>query len=218
MILWIFREQRSGGTGFTSLIANRLNRIDKFVNSYPEDIESVKNISDPENYVFSTHSFNFIEIMNSYTKPVTLIRCTRRDKVEKCLSYLIAKYRISRIGTKNDPWNIMRTDNVSEYTSWLNALEPTFFTKVEIYNYLRHCTEMNQYWESYASSYQNCTVFYEDICTDIGVDLPMIGLTSLSLTNDDTTTIKMPSYKEQLCTNYDMVSRWVSEYYLENRI
>ena len=137
MILWIFREQRSGGTGFTSLIANRLNRIDKFVNSYPEDIESVKNISDPENYVFSTHSYNFIEIMNSYTKPVTLIRCTRRDKVEKCLSYLIAKYRISRIGKKTNAWNIMRTDNLSEYTSRLDALEPTFFTKVEIYNYLR---------------------------------------------------------------------------------
>jgi hypothetical protein len=67
MIIWIFREQRVGGTGFTSLIANRLNRIDKFVDSYPEDIETVKNISDPKNYVFSTHSFNFIEIMNSYT-------------------------------------------------------------------------------------------------------------------------------------------------------
>ena len=218
MIIWIFREPRCGGTAFTDLVANQLNRIDKFVGRYPEDIEPVKNISDPENYVFSTHSYNLIETMDSFNKPVTLIRCTRRDKVEKCLSYLIAKYRISRIGKKTYPWNIMRTDDLSEYTAQVATLEPTFFTKVEVYNYLRHCTEMNQYWENYASLYQNCTVFYEDICTDIGVDLPMIGLTSLSITNDDSLTIKMPSYKEQICTNYEMVSRWVSEYYLENRI
>jgi hypothetical protein len=77
---------------------------------------------------------------------------------------------------------------------------------------------MNQYWESYAASYQNFTVFYEDLCTDTGVDLPMLGLTSLSITDDDTITIKMPSYKEQICINYDMVSRWISKYYSENRI
>ena len=83
MIIWIFREQRSGSTAFTNLVANQLNRIDKFVGRYPEDIETVKNISDPENYVFSTHSYNFIEIMNSFNKPVVLIRCARQDKIER---------------------------------------------------------------------------------------------------------------------------------------
>jgi hypothetical protein len=218
MIVWIFREQRSGSTAFTSLVANQLNRIDKFV-KYPEDIELVKNIPNPEDYVFSSHFYNFIEIMNSFDKPVMLIRCARKDKIERCMSYLIAKYKAKQIVNDINPWNIIRNKGgMEDYKTLMAKIEPTVFSKKEIYNYLRYCTEMNQYWESYAASYQNCTVFYEDLCTDTGVDLPMLGLTSLSITNDDTITIKMPSYKEQICINYDMVSRWISEYYSENRI
>jgi LPS sulfotransferase NodH len=217
MIVWIFREQRSGSTALTSLIANRLNRIDKFVR-YPEDIDMVKNIPNPEDYVFSTHFYNFIEMMDSYDKPVMLIRCARKDKIERCISYLIAKYKAKQIINDINPWNIIRKEGMSDHETFMSNIEPTVFSKKEIYNYLQYCTEMNQYWESYAASYQNCTVFYEDLCTDIGVDLPMLGLTSLSITTDDTLTIKMPSYKEQICINYDMVSRWISEYYSENRI
>jgi hypothetical protein len=218
MIVWIFREQRSGSTAFTSLVANQLNRIDKFVR-YPEDIELVKNIPNPEDYVFSSHFYNFIEIMNLFDKPVTLIRCARKDKIERCMSYLIAKYKAKQTVNDINPWNIIRNkDGMADYKTLMSKIEPTVFSKKEIYNYLQYCTEMNQYWESYAASYQNCTVFYEDLCTDTGVDLPMLGLTSLSITNDDTITIKMPSYKEQICINYDMVSRWISEYYSENRI
>jgi hypothetical protein len=216
-IIWIFREQRSGSTAFASLVASRLNKIHKFVR-YPEDIEMVKSIPNPEDYVFSTHFYNFIEIMDVFDKPVTLIRCARRDRIERCLSYLIGKHRISKIMKKSNPWNIMRTDSPADYTSFVDALEPTIFTKAEIYNYLQHCTEMNQYWESHAALYQNHTVFYEDLCTDIGVDIPIIDLSSLNITGDDSVTIKMPSYKEQICINHDMVSRWIEEYYSENRI
>ena len=217
MIVWIFREQRSGSTAFTSLVANRLNRIDKFVR-YPEDIELVKNIPNPEDYVFSTHFYNFIEMMNSVDKPITLIRCARKDKIERCISYLVAKYKAKQIINDINPWNIIRKEGMLDHETFMSKIEPTVFSKKEIYNYLQYCTEMNQYWESYAASYQNFTVFYEDLCTDTGVDLPMLGLTSLSITDDDTITIKMPSYKEQICINYDIVSRWISKYYSENRI
>jgi hypothetical protein len=217
MIVWIFREQRSGSTAFASLIANRLNRIDKFVR-YPEDIDVVKNIPNPEDYVFSTHFYNFIEMMNSYDEPVMLIRCARKDKIERCISYLIAKYKAKQIVNNINPWNINRVTGIADHETFMNNIKPTVFSKKEIYNYLQYCTEMNQYWQNHVEPYQHCTVFYEDLCTDNGVDLPILGLTSLSLNSEDSTTIKMPSYKEQICINYDMVSRWITEYYLENAI
>jgi hypothetical protein len=214
MIVWIFREQRSGSTAFTSLIASRLNRTVKLISRYPEDIETVKNISDPENYVFSTHSYNFIEIMNSFNKPVVLIRCARQDKIERCISLLIAMYKTKRAKIGDNVWNIMRYP--SEYENFTANIEPTVFTKKEVYKYLQYHTEINQHWENNAASYENCTVFYEDLCTDTGVDLPMLGLTSLSITTDESSTIKLPTdYKKQLCLNYDMVARWITEYYSE---
>ena len=218
-IVWIFREQRSGSTAFANLVANQLNRIDKFVR-YPEDIELVKNIANPENYVFSTHFYNFLEIMDSFDKPVMVIRCARKDKIERCISYLIAKYRSKQIVDTNSPWNIFRgEDSTLDYKNVMTDIEPTVFSKKEIYNYLRHCTEMNQCWESHSVLYQNCTVFYEDLCTDIGVDIPMIGLHSLNIIHDDSMTIQLPhSYKKHVCVNYDMVTRWIEEYYSENRI
>jgi LPS sulfotransferase NodH len=216
MIVWIFREQRSGSTAFTSLIASRLNRIDRFVGRYPDDIETIKNISDPENYVFSSHSYDFIEIMNSFNKPVVLIRCARQDKIERCISFLIAKYKTKRAKHGDDAWNIMRSSSPSEYKNFTASIQPMIFTKKEVYNYLQHHTEINQYWENNAASYQNCTVFYEDLCTVTGVDLPMLGLTSLSIATDESSTIKLPDYKKQVCLNYDMVVRWITEYYSEN--
>ena len=218
MIVWIFREQRSGSTAFTNLIANRLNRIDKFIGRYPEDIETVKNISNPENYVFSTHSFEFIEIMNSFDKPVVMIRCTRQDKIERCISYLIAKYKTKRAKHGDNVWNIVRSSVPSEYKNFATKIEPMLFTKKEVHNYLRYHTETNQYWENNTALYQNCTVFYEDLCTDAGVDLPILGLTSLSIATDESLTIKLPDYKKQVCLNYDMVARWITEYYLENEV
>ena len=218
-IIWIFREQRSGSTALTGLIAERLNRMDKFV-QYPEDsIEAVKSIPNPEDYIFSTHDYNFIEIMDSYDQPVTLIRCARKDRVERCISYLIAKYKaLMKHKTKFGAWNLLRSDDLSEYKNFLAGIEPTVFTKKEVYNYLDCCTERNRYWNLYASSYQNYTVFYEDLCTDTGVDIPALGLTSLNIINDDSPTVKQPSdYKKQICINYDMVVCWINEYYSENR-
>jgi hypothetical protein len=217
-VIWIFREQRSGSTAFANLVANRLNKIHKFVR-YPQDIELVESITNPENYVFSTHFYNFMEIMNVFNHPIVLIRCARKNKVERCLSYLIGKHRAKKGLIKKNIWNIMRIDEQSEYTNFIDEMGTTVFSKKEIYNYLQYCTKMNQYWELYAPRYQNCTVFYEDLCTAAGVDIPILGLSSINILNDETVTIKLPySYKEKICLNYDMVTRWIEEYYAENTI
>jgi len=214
MIVWIFRQPRSGSTAFTSLIANRLNRINKFVR-YPEDLDVVKNIPNPEDYVFSTHCYDFMEIMNLFDKPVVLIQCLRQDKIECCISSLIAKYR-TNYGA--NVWNILRRSDPSEYENFTAGIEPMIFPKKEVYNYLQYHTKVNQYWQEHAAPYQNCTIFYEDLCTDNGVDVPMLGLTSLSIATDESLTVKLPDYKKQVCLNYDMVAGWITEYCLKNEL
>ncbi len=214
-IIWIFKEPRSGSTAFTNEVANRLNRIEKLV-IYPKDIETVKNIPNPEDYVFSTHSYDFIEIMNSFSKPVVLIRCARQDKIERCISYLIGKYKTRRPIPGVEFWNINRSSDPTEYNNFIDSIEPTVFNKKEIYTHLNYNTKTNQYWESHKDLHQTCTVFYEDLCTDAGVDIPMLNLTAVNITNDNSATIKLPAaYKKQLCLNYDMVVRWITEYYSE---
>ncbi len=216
MIVWIFKDPRSGSTAFTNLVANRLNRTEVFLGSYPRDIEIVKNISNPEDFIFTTHSYDFLEIMSSFDQPVTLIRCSRRDKLERCLSFLIATHKSKRLRHESGSWNIMRDNASSGLNNFTDGIVPTVFTKKEVYDQLRYHTEINQYWENSISSYQNCTVFYEDLCTDTGVDLPNLSLTSLSIATDDSLTIKLPYDKKQICLNYDMVARWVTEYGIEN--
>jgi hypothetical protein len=180
-------------------------------------MQIIKNIPDPENYVFSSHSYDFIELMNTFNQPVVLIRCARQDKVERCISLLISRYKNKKINPKATVWNIMRnSSDLDEYKNFVTNSEPTTFTKKEVYNHLQYHTTINRYWENNASLYQNCTVFYEDLCTDAGVDLPMLGLTSVSIATEESSTIKLPNYKKQVCLNYDMVARWVKEYCLEN--
>jgi hypothetical protein len=215
-VVWIFKDPRSGSTAFTNLVSNRLNRIEKFLGGHTKDIELIKHILNPEDYVFCTHSYDFIEIMNLFDKPPILVRCTRQDKLESCLSFLIATYKTKRIRHEDFSWNIMRSD-VSAHNNFIDGIEPTIFTKKEVYSYLQYQTKINQYWENKVSLYQNCTVFYEDLCTDIGVDLPALGLTSLSIATTDSVTIKIPDYKKQVCLNYDMISNWVTEYYTEHK-
>jgi hypothetical protein len=218
MIVWIFREQRSGSTAFTNLVANRLNRAELFLDPRRNDIEMIKNIPYPERYVFSTHhSYDLTEIMNLHDKPVTLIRCARKDKIERCLSYLIIQYKNARERPETRSRSIRRTNLPFEYDSFIANIEPTTFTKKEIYNYLQDHAALDQYWKNCTVLYQTCTVFYEDLCTERGVDLPMLGLNSLNIINDDSATVKLPNdYKKQVCLNYDMVVRWITEYYSEN--
>ena len=218
-VVWILREMRSGSTAFTSLVAGHLNRAHNEFVSYPLDIDIVKNVDNPEDYLFSTHSYDFLEIMDTFDKPVTLIRCARRDRVERCISYLFIKHRIKRFPKTHfhNQWNVKRNDTEG-YQNFLSEIsEPTVFTKKEIYNYLSYWTRMNHCWERYSSLYQNQTVYYEDLCTSEGVSIPILGLDSLSISGDHAATIKFPEfYKKQNCLNYDMVEHWINEYYREN--
>ena len=71
--------------------------------------------------------------MNLFDKPVTLIRCARKDKIERCMSYLIAKYKTKQIVNNINPWNIIRNKGgIADYKTFMSKVEPTIFSKKEI--------------------------------------------------------------------------------------
>ena len=211
MIVWILREPRSGSTAFSDHVAKHLNRTHKFV-QYPSDLNEVLNTRNPEDYVFSSHSFNFLEIMESYPDPVLLIRCTRRDKTDQCISYLLGQWINNAVDNTQRFWNIKRDNSLNTNIKTFENAEPTFFTKKDVAGCLTYYSKMETNWNRYSSAHQNFTVFYEDLCL-AGVDVPPIGLHSYRITTQDSFTLKLPDYKDKLCLNHGMIRNWINEHY-----
>ena len=208
-IVWIFGEARTSSTNFFKKVASHLNR-EYFDVVTPELIEDAFNVANPKKYVFFTHAFPLLERMAVYNDHLILIRCTRKDKAEQFLSQFCTSWVNQHLPDIDRFWNIESKDEFDRKSKILNSVEPTVFTKKQVFDYLGHCSTKDQYWNRIASDYNNATVFYEDLCSS-GVHIPSINF-SYKLT-DDAFTIKLPSYKERLCLNHNMVRRWVDEYY-----
>ena len=210
-IVWIIAEPRTGSTSFSKKVAEHLGR-QYFFADQPNQVEEALAIQDPKNYVLYTHSFNVLERMNVYTDPVLLIRCTRKDKAEQCLSHLCTGWINRRLTEGDQFWNIESEDDFDSKLKILNSIEPTVFTKHQVFNYLDHCASKEKLWNSIVTRYDNHTIFYEDLCS-AGIDIPAINL-QYKL-QDGSATIKFPLYKERLCLNHQMVRKWVDEYYAQ---
>lgn len=206
MIIWVFREQRSGSTAFVEKLAHLLGRQNVMVEAN-NPIDNVINLENPQDYLFSTHQFDLLEQVDQlYTEPVLLIRCTRKDKVEQCLSLLIVRW--ANFGRQEDQlqYNLKASDHENVFES----ASPTIFTKAAVANYFNQVATIDTFWNTYAQNHLNLTVYYEDLCSS-GVNLFPLGINNLTIA-DDSYTIKLPnSYKDRLCINHAMVRRWASE-------
>lgn len=208
-IVWVFREPRSGSTALTDHITNHLNRTHLFVD-LPLPVQKILNISNSTEYVFSTHSFELLELMEKYSGLVTLVRCSRKDKAEQCLSHLLVKWMNNKVESNDHFWNMYRDGTLSETISTFDNAEPTIFTKKQVMEYIDYLNSIDEYWNRLAKHYENITVFYEDMCS-CGVSIPSLGIESFSIITEESSTIKIPQYKERLCLNHEMVKRWIQE-------
>ena len=208
-IIWIFGEARSGSTAFSKKVASHLNR-QYFDADTPKLHETALSIENPNKYVFFTHSFFLLERMNVYnSSDLILFRCSRKNKLEQCLSHLMTSW-VTKMCNDKKLWNVSTDDNIDEKLKLFETTSPTIITKKQVLGYLNQLTVKERYWANFASKYQNTTIFYEDLCT-LGVTVPFINLSYKLI--DAADTIKLPPYKERLCLNYDMVKRWIEEYY-----
>ena len=203
--IWIFREPRSGSTAFVNQITTCLNKKHFFVNH-----KNFSTIDINSDTIYSTHDFDLLESFGKFQEKPILIRCTRKDKIEHCLSNLLIKYIHSQIYDKDRIWNTTRDNSNITNMNIFSEAKPTIFTKNKVLEYLRFKQSMENYWNSYSCDYENTTVFYEDLCTT-GVDIPVLGIKSLHILNDDSITVKLPEYKTKLCLNYALVKRWINE-------
>lgn len=207
--LWLFREMRSGSTAFTDLIALKLKRPYKFIEL--KSGSTIKHpLPDPETNIYHTHEFSLLREMPHYDNP-TLIRCTRRNRVDQYLSALMMRWLgktvYQRTEYDNRIFNV-RAETKENDEKIFTTAEPAMIARRELYHVHQMYTESNRLWNEYAHLYNNYTVYYEDLCE--GIDIPLLGLTDFKLTND-LQIKKIPDYKRRVFLNYDMLVGWIEE-------
>ncbi len=204
--IWIFREPRVGGTGFVELISNHLSRIPQFVGK--DDLNLVHPISNSKSLVFNAHDFTNLKYVYLYEDPF-IIRLYRKDKVEQILSHLVAAWYVASF-PKDGRWNL-RPDNMNQETiDNLGKLKPTIIPKAQVQDLFDTYTYSENTWKSYSSLYPSREICYEDIC--LGVDIPEIGVYNVKI-DETSTTLKLPNLKRHVILNYDMVVKWIKDFY-----
>lgn len=209
-IIWIFREPRSGSTSAVDVICNKLNRTYHFIDhdfKNPEifhlkKIPSFFQKEGDNQKLFHTHYFPALLSMVNYINPI-LIRISRKNVIEQCLS---------RIATDLMNWkftNLRKNDDTGKEIFDDFCKSKIEITKDQVDFYIKRRLQQNILWNNISHNYENQTIYYEDMCHSI--DIPVLGLYNVDLTTE---TIKLPNYKENVFTNYDLVKKWLSEYKL----
>lgn len=216
--IWYFKEPRSGSTWLLKVLEKLINRqpfhLDKFLDSkMPKTFldnkiflkENVDLLSDCRNF-YSTHYFYLLEEMKYYKDPY-LIRITRRDKVEQCLSTIyFDMYQNGLTHYYSD-----QKLNPS-YNFFLRTKEnPIYITKRTVHNAMNLCKKNSDYWNLYSKDFETFTVVYEELSE--GVNFPFYNYPVKF--SDDQTMLKIPDYKKDVFTNYEEIVSWATQYSFE---
>lgn len=209
-IVWVFREMRTGGTGFTSSLCGLLGKVFHFI-----DEDSLDRAKLVPKVVNNTHRFNLIEDVLKRCNPI-LIRVTRRNKTDQMLS----KYAIihsAKIMPEKAITNI-QASTTEEQLAGFNELvrnHPLEIEEVEVIKFAKECLKNDLIWETHESLVESTTVYYEDLLSPMS--LPIVDLHKINFLATKNNTLKFPEYKRKLFTNYNQVEKWMEEHYYEHR-
>lgn len=205
--VWVFREMRSGGTGFSSKLTGMLGKTFNFVSDTLDDA-----IISPD-VVNNTHRFTLIEEVVSKYNPI-LIRVTRRNKTEQMLSKWAIIHSANTMPDKAII-NIQPTTSEEQLEGFDELVEhhPITIEEPDVIGFARQCLEFDALWKKYGSLAENTTVYYEDLLKPMS--LPIVDLHRISFL-DGINTSKFPEYKSKLFTNYAQVEKWMKEHYYEH--
>ncbi len=208
--VWVFREMRSGGTGFASSLSGFLAKKFHFVE------ETLDNAIFSSSVLNNAHNFSLIPEVVKKVNPL-LIRCTRRNKVEQFLSkeaILLSAEIMPEKALVN-----VQEHTTKEQIEGFNELaekHQKIITEAEVIGFAKRCLKRDHLWKEYASLVENETVYYEDLLHPITI--PIVDLYKVRFLNGPiTATQKMPEYKHKLFPNYDQVTKWMKKYYYEHR-
>jgi len=208
--VWVFREMRSGSTGFCATISELLGKKDNFVRKTFEDAILSSTVLN------STHNFSLLEEVVKNTNPI-LIRCSRHDKVEQFLSSK-AIWFLSNLMLDKTIINVQKNTTEEQLAEFNQIVEKNKIriTESEVLGYINECNEQDRLWEEFGSLAENETVFYEDLLNPL--DLPIVDLHNVRVLNSPLSfTKKMPDYKHKLFSNINQVTVWMKKHYYEHR-
>jgi len=202
--IWIYREARSGGTGFSKFMATKLNRqffcIDD--KQYRIDNDTVLWEDIPSNQLMlNTHFPKTLADLHLYNNPF-VFRCIRRNLCEQFLSLQLKEFVGS--GFHNFE-KFTDSPNTMGFYKFI-ATNKVTIAKSVVQEYMDIQKENQALWEKYTVGYQTYTMFYEDF--DAPFSIPELNLHNVQV---ESHTSKLPDYKKRVFTNYDEVEAWIAE-------
>ena len=221
--IWMFREMRSGSDWVWKVFEKlsgrncvhfqkepQFNTSDKDNITYlfhnkkdPNSIlqENVSLLSDVTKF-YSTHFFHVLPSIHCLDNPY-LIRTTRRNKAEHCMSLLYFNIYGNR-------FHHVFADNKVNYDYFLQTLEnPITILKQQVREVMISLKKNEDYWNEFSKDYDNCVIVYEDLFE--GIELPQFNM-SLKFSDHNEFVLKTPDYKKKFFINYDQVVEWCKYY------
>jgi hypothetical protein len=212
--IWFFKEARSGSEWLWKTLEGRLQKkcysVDPtiFAGKNPIQYESVfnDNINELSNATmfYATHYFPLLREIKKLDNPY-LIRSTRRDKAEHCMSLLY-------FGMFTHPFHHFYVDPMenARYAHFLRTLEkPVLVLKQEVLKEMQKIQRYDSLWREYSKDYENYVIVYEDLID--GVNLPLLE-DPLKFSDNETFVKKTPNYKEKFFINYEQIIEWCKYY------
>lgn len=200
--VWMFREPRSGSTGLTQALADKLNKIFLFVSKKDQIVYD-------SSVLLNTHDFKLLHQIKEEYDPI-ILRCTRKNKFEQFLS--LKMLSLSRF-TNIEPHRIPEQDEkINKFNKFVKENNQNV-SKTEVLKFLSYKKNENLLWNQIASKFENHVFYYEDLSSPI--DIPVLGIYNINIEMEKYTK-KIPEYKKDFYTNYDMVKQWMNTYSHDN--
>lgn len=232
-IIWNIRDPRSGSTWFLYNLTAKLIRVSYFFDILNPDLFSTKDVytlpdsiekknainnffrnrkqDDRDAYkILNTHEYSALESMGNYKDPI-IFRNARKNKTEQFASLVIANY--------TQTYNVHSKDRRSNLPKEISVTVP----EGEIVCFIDRVKEAERLWQTYATQYENETVYYEDL--QKGWESNIVPVKMLMEGDEDTFNksnlkpsfhirgipgnppmpLKLPYNYQQIITNYDKI-------------
>lgn len=215
-IIWVLREQRSGGTWFVEKCCEVLKRESYFFEQTSEYnklpmfrtkycfLNRVQETKDSQR-ILNTHDFSAVESLHNYTNP-KIFRITRRDKTEQFLSLYLSNLTKKSLNVVKY-YNVYDKDTLDKLPKYNNLI----VEKSAVIQFLDRQKIINDYWNSATSNFECELIYYEDLLQTHHSKLLNLSFNmqeeSLNLP------IKLPYNKREIFINYDKIDDLINSYY-----
>jgi hypothetical protein len=207
-LIWILREPRSGSSWVCHSLTEKLNKPLHHYEAHllrnglnqSNNFDSTK--FQDQNTLYSTHLFKLFPKLKEIEPYV--IRTTRRNKAEQCMSMLYWKYFPHSI----KHYYVNESSNVYMDNFNKSLENPATAHKKDIIDIMSKIKERDQIWEDNFQNFKTDVIVYEDLINQ--VHLPELNV-KLSFSEEINFSHKMPEYKTKAFKNYDQIVEWCDE-------